>query len=207
MLEIQPGKVPYKLRLTLTEVEQEPLTMLSISSFLYNLLVLHDRLILLSSRYDYAYDSSWWFYGRQARKRIKKADRLQVDLITRKSPFIIEVLIPAAGVIGISLGSIWTFIQILEKLRDWDDDKAIKQLTRKHLESDVIGRSPQRQLDELPPKKIEQEDDEFLTIEQEEVEEKIEDTIMKDTKRISDNEQLKITRVEILEYTEKQGED
>lgn len=201
MIRNQIGKVPYRLRLTLTEVGEEPLTMLSLSAFLYDLLMLHDRLILLSSKYDYAYNPSWWFYGRQARLKIKPSDRLQVEIITRKSPFIVEILIPSAALCA---GAALTFIKILEKRRDWDDDEAIKKLTRENLELDKVIKMRRIELSELQREKLESS---RLPTELPHEEDEIEISVVKDRKRLIDNEQLQITDVEILEYIDRSDED
>lgn len=200
MLEIPSGKVPYRLRLTLTEVGEDPLTMLSLTSFLYDLLVLHDRLVLFSSKYKYYYNPHWSFKNRSARERISKSDRLQVELITKKSPFIIDILIPTAAVCA---GTALTLIKILEKRRDWANDKDIKRLTKESLEMDVIKKRRdlgiEQQLDKNEYAQL------FTGARYEKGD--IEDGILEDTKRIDSNEQLEITDIEILEYTNKNEED
>lgn len=111
-------RVPIPQAIKIVAEEEGVLELDNLSSFLYDLVLLHDRLLLsLSDEYDYRYHSLFYFYRRRGR-RIKKSDKLLVKLITKESPFMILVVIgAAASVVGLS----WTLIKILEKLRDWKD--------------------------------------------------------------------------------------
>ncbi len=170
--------------------EEGTLELDNLSSFLYDLVLLHDRLLLsLSDEYDYRYHSSLYFYRRGGR-RIKKTDKLFVKQITKESPFVILMVIgAAASVVGLS----WTLIKILEKLRDWKVDEEIKRLQRENLSLDkYIKQQELRSLleDHVGQKLLEKYPDE--------VEEIINRTI-RDALRLSENEQLKITEVKTLD--------
>lgn len=161
----------------------------NLSSFLYDLVLLHDRLLLsLSDEYDYKYHSTFYFYRRTGR-RIKKSDKLVVKMITKESPFVILVVIgAAASVAGLS----WTLVKILEKLRDWKVDKEIKQLQKDNLILDkYIKQQELRSLleDYVGEKLLEKHPDEV---------EQIINSTIRDVLRLSENAQLQITEVEAL---------
>lgn len=162
----------------------------NLSSFLYDLVLLHDRLLLsLSDEYDYKYHSTFYFYRRTGR-RIKKSDKLFVKLVTKESPFVILVVIgAAASVVGLS----WTLIKILEKLRDWKVEKEIKELHRNNLALD-------KHIKQLELRKLLEEYVEIKLLQKypEEAEEIVNRTI-RDVLRLSENEQLKLAEVETLE--------
>ena len=162
----------------------------NLSSFLYDLVLLHDRLLLsLSDEYDYKYHSTFYFYRRTGR-RIKKSDKLLVKRVTKESPFVILVIIgAAASVVGLS----WTLIKILEKLRDWKVEKEIKRLQKENLVLDkYIKQQELRSLleDSVGEKLLEKYPDDV---------EQIIDRTIRDVLRLSENEQLKIAEVKTLE--------
>lgn len=183
-------RAPIPQAIKIVAEEEGVLELDNLSSFLYDLVLLHDRLLLsLSDEYDYRYHSSFYFYRRTGR-RIKKPDKLFVKLITKESPFIILVVIgAAASVVGLS----WTFIKILEKLRDWKVDKEIKRLQKENLTLDkYIKQQELRNLlrDYVGQKLFEKYPDEM---------EQIIDLTIRDVLRLSENEQLKITEIETPE--------
>lgn len=183
-------KEPVPRAMKIIAEEKGILELDNLSSFLYDLVLLHDRLLLsLSDEYDYKYHSNFYFYRRTGRG-IRKSDKLFVKLVTKESPFIILLVIgAAASVIGLS----WTFIKILEKLRDLKLEKEIKELHRDNLALD-------KHIKQLELRKLLEEYVEIKLRRKypEEVEEIINRTI-RDVLRLSENEQLKIAEVETLE--------
>ena len=183
-------RVPIPQAIKIVAEEEGVLELDNLSSFLYDLVLLHDRLLLsLSDEYDYRYHSLFYFYRRRGR-RIKKSDKLLVKLITKESPFMILVVIgAAASVVGLS----WTLIKILEKLRDWRVDKEIKRLQRENLTLDKYIKQKELQnllKDCVGQKLFEKYPDEM---------ERIINLTIRDVLRLSENEQLKISEVKTLE--------
>lgn len=183
-------KEPVPRAMKIIAEEKGILELDNLSSFLYDLVLLHDRLLLsLSDEYDYRYHSTFYFYRRTGR-RIKKSDKLFVKLVTKESPFLILVVIgAAASVVGLS----WTLIKILEKIRDWEVEKDIKRLQRENLILDKhIKQQELRSLleDYVAEKLLEKYPDEI---------EQILDRTIRDVLRLSENEQLKIAEVKTLE--------
>jgi hypothetical protein len=186
-------QTPYRIRLTAGE--ESSLELVNLSSFLYDLVILHDRLLMLfSEEYNYPSYLSFYFYRRSGRP-IKKFDRLQVRQVSKESPLTVELLIPAA--IGVAAFS-WTLIQILEKLADFRNDRAIKGLNRRNLELDVARK--EIELREL----VERELESVLYRKYSNQTQQVVDAIVKDTIRLDKNGQLAIEKVEVLETTEDQ---
>ncbi len=161
--------------------EGSPLALENLSAFLYDLVLIHDRLfLLLSPDYKGKIPSGLAFYRRN-RRPIGKSDRLQISLITKESPLLIEVIITAV-LVGIPTFAL-TFIKILEKIRDWNDDKAIKKIDRLTKEIELhrlIQEETERaQLQRNPDEAIE-----------------IKNSLVKDAIRLGSNEQLYIKKVE-----------
>lgn len=183
-------RTPIPQAIKIVAEEEGVLELDNLSSFLYDLVLLHDRLLLsLSDEYDYKYHFKFYFYRRTGR-RIKKSDKLFVKLITKESPFVILVVIGAAASVA---GLAWTLIRILEKLRDWKVDKEIKRLQKEDLLLDKhIKQQELRGLlkDYVGEKLYGKYPDEV---------EQIIDLTIRDVLRLSENEQLQITEVETLE--------
>ena len=185
MVTEKDKKNPYRIRIT--AIEDAPLELGSLTVFLYDLVLLHDRLLLiLSDEYDYRRHLTLSSY-RRAGRPIRKPDRLQIKLITKESPFAAELIIPAAAVVG------WTLVQIVEKLVDWKDNRAIKRLQRRSLELGVELREPRREY--IGRKLLQRYPGEA---------EEIEERVIRDAVRLGTNEQVMIDRVETLD-TIKEG--
>jgi len=91
---IRADGIPRSFRITATE--EKSLEVGNLSAFLYDLVLLHDRMLMsVSEKYDYRYPT-YYFYSRNSRKRIEKSDRLQVKIIKRESPISLVLDIPAA---------------------------------------------------------------------------------------------------------------
>jgi hypothetical protein len=185
-------EVPYRIKII--AVEEAPLELGNLTAFLYDLVLLHDRLLLiLSDEYDYKHHLTFFFYRRTGRP-IRKSDRLQVKLITKESPFAIELIIPAAVAIA-GLG--WTLVKMLEKLADWKEDRVIKRLQRRSLELDIERK--EWELRELIRENVRQKLLKRYPGEAEEIEERV----VRDAVRLGTNEQLAIDKVETLEVSAK----
>lgn len=187
-MSTESKKTPYRIRIT--AVEEVPLELGKLTAFLYDLVLLHDRLILiLSDEYDYRHHLTFFFYRRTGRP-IRKSDRLQVKLITKESPFSIELIIPAAVAVA-GLG--WTLVKIIEKLADWKEDRAIKRLQKQNLELDAERKK--WELRQLIDENIRQKLFQKYPTEAKEIEERVD----RDVVRLGTNEQVAIDKVETLE--------
>jgi hypothetical protein len=180
-MEIRTKYKPQHILITTDEAP--PLALENLSAFLYDLVLIHDRLfLLLSTDYKGKVPSGLAFYRRKGRP-IKKSERLQVSLITKKSPPLIEIIVPA-----ILLGAptfAWTFFKILEKVADWNEDRAIKRIDR--------------QIKEIELHRLIREETEITLMQRHPDEsEEIKNSLVKDVIRVDANEQLGIKRVEIL---------
>jgi len=131
-------KVPRGVRLIFADYPNLELSWLS--AFLYDLVLLHDRLVLVIS---HEYEKPDWlfrdnfFLRRIARSAIAPPDRIQVKLIRSASPMILEL---AFGVAVAAPSVALTFIKVLEKIRDWNEDGRQKRLTSKQMEMDLVER-------------------------------------------------------------------
>jgi hypothetical protein len=188
------SEVPYRIKII--AAEEAPLELGNLTAFLYDLVLLHDRLLLiLSDEYDYHQHLTFLFYRRTGRP-IRKSDRLQVKLVTKESPFTIELIIAAAVAVP-SVGL--TLVKIIEKLADWQEERAIKRLERQNRELDI--RRKEWELRKL----IEHDVEPILSQKYPNEAGGIENAIVRDTLRLETNEQLKIGKVETLETTEERG--
>lgn len=184
-MSIDYEKSPFWVRITAKE--ESSLELGNLSAFLYDLVILHDRLIMLLSE-EYAYKNylSFYFYRRSGRP-IKKPDRLQVMRISKESPLSVDLLIPAAiAVPGLS----WTLIQILEKIADWKNDRAIKQLGKRSLELDVARKEIEFR------QSVERDFTDIFSHKYSDQTQQIVDAIVKDALRLGNNEQITIDKVE-----------
>jgi hypothetical protein len=187
------NKIPYRIRITAVEVT--PLELGNLTAFLYDLVLLHDRLLLiLSDEYEYERHLTFFFYRRIGRP-IRKPDRLQVKLITKQSPLAIELIIPATIAVA-GLG--WTLVQIIEKLADWKEDRAIKRLQRQNLELDAECKK--RELQQLISENIRPK----LLQKYRGDAEAIEERVVRDAIRLGTNEQVAVDKVETVETAEDQ---
>ena len=126
---------PRVLRLTVSESTDLDLSFFS--AFLYDLVVLHDRIALAMSP---EYEKPRWltegryFFSRRARSIIRRGDRLKLGHISRSSPLTVElVLAIAAGVPGAAI----VFMKVLQKARDWKEEGRMPRLKREDMELDV----------------------------------------------------------------------
>ena len=163
--------------------EESPLTLENLSAFLYDLVLIHDRLfLLLSTDYKGKIPSGLAFYRRNGRP-IKKPDKLQISLIIKESPTLIEIIVPAI-LVGVPTFAL-TFIKILEKIADWNEDRAIKRIDR--------------QTKEIELHRLIQEETEITLMQRHPAEsEELKNSLVKDAIRLSANEQLSIKRIEFL---------
>lgn len=163
--------------------EESPLALENLSAFLYDLVLMHDRLfLLLSTDYKGKIPSGLAFYRRNGRP-IEKPDKLQISLIIKESPILIEIIVPAI-LVGVPTFAL-TFIKILEKIADWNEDRAIKRIDR--------------QTKEIELHRLIQEETEFSSMQRHPAEsEQLKNSLVKDTIRLSSNDQLGIKRVETL---------
>jgi len=180
-MDTQSEYKPQRIRITTDE--DSPLALENLSAFLYDLVLFHDRLfLLLSTDYKGKIPSGLAFFRRKGRP-IKKSDRLQISLITKESPLLIELIITSI-LVGVPTFAL-TFIKILEKLSDWNDDRAIKRIDRLTKEIELrrlIREETERTLLQRHP-------DEAI---------EIENSLVKDAMRLGTNEQLGIKKVEAL---------
>jgi len=190
MLGFKDEEIPYRIKIT--AVEEEPLELGNLTSFLYDLVLLHDRLLLiLSDEYEYKSHLTLFFYRRGGRP-VRKYDRLQVKLITKESPFSIELIIPAAAA---AVGLAWTLTKIIEKWADWKEDRAIKRLQRRSLELDIQRK--ERELRQLISENIGTKLLQRYPREAQEIKERV----VRDAIRLGTNEQLLIDKSETLDTT------
>jgi hypothetical protein len=114
-------------RIRIITAEDSPLELSSLSSFLYDLVIVHDRLLMLSSNEYPIPRSGSYFYSRK-RGSIKEKDRLQVTRITKESPTAIELMLPYAAYAATLTTFSLTFIRILQFFADRKEDRANKAL-------------------------------------------------------------------------------
>lgn len=95
---------------------KEKVTILDLSSFLYDLTLLHDIVVLISlpEYQDYKFPPSFWF--RNGRP-IKSEHELYLNKINHNSPLGLEVIIPSIGVGSVTI--LWMLLQALEKIQNW----------------------------------------------------------------------------------------
>jgi hypothetical protein len=98
-------------------------TFLSVSSLLTDVLLVHDLAVLLSYPEYRAYQFGPDFWLRQERP-IAPFHQARVHSIVKQSPLDVGLVIAA-------IGAIWAFVQILDKVANW-------QLNRQKLELDLI---------------------------------------------------------------------
>ena len=150
--------------------EDLPLELEGLSAFLYDLVIVHDRLLLFSSYYDYQVPFGLNFYRRFGR-RIDKKDRLQISLITSQSPIIIEIG-TAAAIATLFL----TVLTIVQKLADRPLERRIKELEYRKLLREEL----KHHYRQVPPDLKEH----FVT------------WLLKDVLRLGLNKQIKIEKLE-----------
>jgi hypothetical protein len=97
----------------------DKVTIETLSSFLYDLNLLND-LLVLSTIQDYeSYNFSHFFYYRKGRP-LKNEHKLYLQSINHNSPLGLEVIIPlAASVAGIP----WLILQSVQKIQNWNLDR------------------------------------------------------------------------------------
>ncbi|MBZ0328268.1 MAG: hypothetical protein K8F54_11725 [Altibacter sp.] len=98
---------------------QDKVTIETLSSFLYDLNLLND-LLVLSTIEDYEnYNFSQFFYYRKGRP-LKREHKLYLHSINHNSPLSLEVIIPlAASAAGIP----WLIFQSVQKIQNWNLEK------------------------------------------------------------------------------------
>jgi len=116
--------------------EDTPLQLENLSMFLYDLVIIHDRLLLFSPYYGYQVPFGLNFYRRFGR-HIEESDKLQVSLITSQSPIFIEVVTNAADIATLFLAAL-EIAKLVQKVvgrpRQKRMDKLIYQLLTDELE-------------------------------------------------------------------------
>lgn len=171
--DFKPELHPRIIRITADE--ESPLALESLSNFLYDIVLLHDRIHLLSYKSPYEIATGLPF-NRRGGRPIKKSERLQVTFVSKESPLIIEI-------VGSSVVAILGLIKIVSLLADWNHDREIKKLT-KEIKKAELRRILRKEAKELRPNG---HPDEI---------QKIEDILIRDVSRLDNNEQIKITKVE-----------
>ena len=100
------------------------MSMLELSSFLYDFNLLHDCLALttLPDYKDYYFAQYCWY--RKGRP-LHKEHQLYVNKINHNSPLELEVIIPIAAA---ALGMPWVILQAIEKIQNWKLNREKLQL-------------------------------------------------------------------------------
>jgi hypothetical protein len=106
---------PPRLRIT-TDEQQYPI-LGDVSAFLYDLTIVHDRLVLLSSGDSRAGTSRRFFVNRLARSYVPQEQRIRLHSLGMGSPIVVEVLL-AAQVPGAVVAVGWGLHKLLEKIQD-----------------------------------------------------------------------------------------
>lgn len=180
-METPTGYNPHRIRIFTDE--DSLLALENLSAFLYDLVLIHDRLFLLLSTDDTVKVPSGLAFYRRGGRPIDKSDKLRVSLITKDSPLSVELIVSAV-LVGIPTFA-FTFMKILEKVADWNHDRAIKRVDRQIKEIE---------LDQL----ISQETEGILMKRHPDEAQEIKNSLAKDVIRLHANEQLRIRRVEFL---------
>jgi len=153
----------------ITATEDSTLALENLSSFLYDIVLVHDRLLLFfNGNYHFAALSGLPFYRRN-RRPIDKSERLEISLINKQSPLVIEIAV-ATAILA------WTLIQILRALIDWKLDRQIKEEQLRKL---ILENIQQSNSLKLP--------DSYMEFER---------GLIKDIKRLGMNEQVNIKEVD-----------
>lgn len=112
---------------------EQKVSIQSLSSFLYDLNLLHDCLAL-STISDYEdFNFTQFFYYRQGRP-LKKEHTLYLNSINHNSPLSLEVIIPlAASAAGIP----WLLLQSFQKIKNWKLDRRKLEIEVENAELDL----------------------------------------------------------------------
>ncbi len=100
-------------RIKITTVEDDNISLNCLVTFLYDLVNLHDRLLLiLSNDYEYIQD----FSCLRNNSPIKEGNQLQVKLITDKAPLEIELMVPSVTDSAVTIVPIgFVLVKIIDK--------------------------------------------------------------------------------------------
>jgi hypothetical protein len=171
-----PDEKPQRIRIIASE--ESALALENLSSFLYDLVLVHDRLLLFFNGDPSAARSGLSFNRRNGR-RIQKSEKLQISLINKQSPLAIEVVIAAAFSTAM-LAS--TLIHILQTLADRKLDRQLKEeQLRKLIRENAQPNHPSQHLDSY----IE-----------------FENSLVRDATRLGANEQVTIEEVHIIRISQ-----
>lgn len=104
-------------RIKIVTFEQQNPILGDVAAFLYDLTVLHDRLVLLSSGDSRATISRRFFLNRSARRYVSEGQRIRLHTLEMGSPIVLEIILAtqAAGAVA-AVG--WGLVKILEKIQD-----------------------------------------------------------------------------------------
>lgn len=107
-----------------------------VNSTLYDLMLLHELIVLVTSPdyRDVSISRFFWFRGG---RRLASSDRLRVSKLSLGSPLVIELLLGGS----LLAGSAWALVQTTEKIRNW-------RLNRQILQEQLRQARVRRQIDE-----------------------------------------------------------
>jgi hypothetical protein len=174
----------------ITAIENSSLELINLASWLYDIILLHDRLLLMRANPEQAILYSHFYYGRSSRK-IHKEDRIRVDIIRKASPLIVEIAIPVtvvATAFFTIVHSLKIGVEAAGMIADWNQDRAIKRLQRENMELE----NEKLRAENISPE-VKQAGLQIGITQNKALE-----MIGKDAKRLSSNAQLAIIDVEII---------
>ena len=125
---IVPGSVALRLQFE----ESGDISLLQLSSILYDLTLLHDCIALTTiSKYkEYKFSQHFWY--REGRP-LNPEHMLYVKKISHKSPI---TLVTAITVTAVAIGIPWVMLQAIDKIRNWKLNSEKLELEVKNLKLD-----------------------------------------------------------------------
>lgn len=118
------------IRMKLVFEEEKRPRLLDITTLLYDFELTHDFSLLLTAEEYSNYRFSGYFWRRNGRK-LKSSHVLRAIRIEKRSPLTVEILIAS---IVVTSGSIWTLVQIIEKVANWKFNRQKLRLEIQKLE-------------------------------------------------------------------------
>jgi hypothetical protein len=132
LLLLDPSKLPPdpKVIVRFEFSEPERPLLLSLSSLLYDIELVHDlSVIVMYDEYDSRKLATPFFYYRKGRG-IESAHMVRTASITKQSPLALEIVVAAVG-------AVWALVQIIEKVGNWSKNREKLQLEIQKLRSET----------------------------------------------------------------------
>lgn len=191
----QKDREPFRIRITTNEEKHPSLsdisTLSDISIFLWDLVLLHDRLALAFLGAPSANTLSPRFVSRGARRLLESEQKLRLTTLAMESPLIVEVAL-GVHLVGMGIGVGWGILKVIEKIRDIQiKGEQLANLRRQNEEA--RKRDIQGTINEFSK---DFRSNEYLLSEKE----NLEHLLTEDADRLAANRSVRIVKVEVVEY-------